>query len=276
MILERRRRQTVRAAAAVGATLVVIAVVATVSLSGDDRTVTPAVTTSTSAAPASSTSAPGTTTSLTGTTAPVVLPSLPPIGWDTDGVPDALYAQHESDTGFDVVDPNTFEVTGTVDQLVYPPVAARTLSASGNVRYGDPRDQLRVVDECRQALTSGYITGADLTGLPERLQAITLSADGTTVAFMSVACPDKVVVDDLGLSTDPYAVVVLVADADDPGRTAREVYRSDASVESLFEMTLSPDGSYLQIGGSTTPGIDAPMVEVPVTGVSHTFGPPPA
>jgi hypothetical protein len=118
------------------------------------------------------------------------------------------------------------------------------------VQYATPFDVTVEFDACGQKAVSAWVTGADPTGLPARVQLIEISANGRVGVALSGDCA--------GDGSRPGEVTVSVFDADRPDIAARPVLTADETVEVVFlpAGSLSDDGSYLIVSS-----FEQPLVE---------------
>ena len=269
----RRRQQTIRASVgAVGvAALVTIGAVAVVG-QRDISTLVPATAPApTFDAPMTEVTTPTTPDPTTPENSTPVAPSpettastttsiLPP-AVDPDAVPEAIYAPaDDATTQQDVFDPLTLQRVDTRPSTgaAFPDPTAPITSASGAIAYGFPYDQQDDKDACLQMPAAAWVVGAEPTGLPERVEAIAVSADGRAGAAVSAACPTDGVLAGDDQPVGPYDVTVAMFDADDPATPSRPILTIDGGAEGVLIVELNDDGSLLLLTTASRPFSEGP------------------
>ncbi len=248
----RRRQQTVRAGAGVVSVAALLAIGAVVARSTtDDGTIAP-ITVPDSVLDTQPDVEPDETSPDTDHTTTVPEESgdgsstFVPAGSDPDGIPDAIHVPADVALAEEnVLDPVTLELVETRQVTrTRSGEALISASASGVVTYGYPFDSQEDLDACGQTPSVDWVTGAEPTGLPERVLDISLSADGRVGAVVAVSCPPDAEPSVDG-TTGPYDVTVFRFDADDPTASAIPVVVVDGGAEYFFRSSLTDDGSFV-------------------------------
>ncbi|HEY4332625.1 MAG TPA: hypothetical protein VGM78_08650 [Ilumatobacteraceae bacterium] len=192
-------------------------------------------------------------------------PTIPPIGADADGLPDAIYAPADEGVDqLDVIDPVMLTVTDTIVAPVMEDDAVDAgVSASGAVSYGQPliEDDL---DACNQAHSSDWVMGASTAGLPDRVTEIVVAADGRTGAAISLTCPATGGVSGTAVAVRSSTMTVELFDPSHPdiaGRTVLTASGSDEAPES-DSLALSDDGSYLLVTTLPQPAAEGNSTQI--------------
>ena len=259
----RRRQQAVRAGlGAVGVAALVTVGAVTVAGQRDNNTLVPGTApVPTVDEPATDVSTPTTPDPTTPENSSPVAPppettasTVPPeVGVD---VPEAIYAPaDDATTQQDVFDPLTLERMDTRPSTgaAFPDPTAPVASASGAITYGFPYDQQDDMDPCQQMPSAAWVVGADPSGLPERVEAIAVSADARSGAVVSVDCPTNGVLAADDEPAGPYDVTVAMFDADDPATSTRPILTIDGGAEGVLIVELNEDGSLLLLTTASRP-----------------------
>ncbi len=250
----RRRQQTVRAGAGVVGVAALLAIGAVVARdTTDDGTIAPA-TVPDSVVDTQADVEPDETSPDTDPTTTVPDESgdgsstFVPAGTDTDGIPDAIHVPADPALAEEnVLDPVTLDLVETRPIIrTRSGEALISASQSGTVTYAYPFESQDDQDACRQMPSADWTTGAEPTGLPERVLDITLSADGRVGAVVAVSCPSDAQPSVDG-TTGPYDVTVFRFDADDPTASAAPVLVVDGGAETFFRSALTDDGSFVML-----------------------------